>query len=58
MGTKRRVCIWYMRNKSEYVVQPPGWKPMEGDIVFAHRDQMIKFARAARLVLKEKVNAT
>lgn len=54
MGTKRRVATWYKRRRGEFVVRTPNWKPKDGDIVFTDQDQMIKFARAARLVLKER----
>lgn len=56
MGTKRRVCIWHQRRKNEYLVEPPGWKPEDGDIIFSNQGQMLEFARASRLVLKERPN--
>lgn len=54
MGTKRRVCLWYQRGKHDYVVEPPNWKPKNGITSFAHKKDMISFAQAAKLVLKEK----
>ena len=53
MGTKRRVCLWYRRQKGEYVVKPPGWKPEHGDLVFTDKAQMIDFARASKLMLRD-----
>lgn len=55
MGTKRRVAIWYKRGHGEYCVIPPGWKPRDGDIVFSKKTQLIDFARASGLILREKV---
>lgn len=57
MGTKRRVCIWYQRGKHDYVVEPPNWKPKDGITSFAHKRDMIMFAEAAKLILKEKPNS-
>lgn len=54
MGTRRKVCVWYKRRKHEYVVEPPGWKPRDGDIVFSDQNQMMSFAHASKLVLKER----
>ena len=55
MGTKRKVAVWYRRRKKEYVVEPPGWKPMrDGDIVFTDKNAMIEFSHAAKLILKER----
>lgn len=53
MGTRRKVAIWFKRGRKEYVVMPPGWKPKEGFIVFSDKAQMIEFARASGLVLKD-----
>lgn len=54
MGTKRRVATWYMRRKGEFVVKPPHWKPTDGDIVFTNQNQMMEFARASKLMLKQE----
>ena len=54
MGTKRKVALWYERRRGEYVVLPPNWKPKDdGSIVFTDRGQMLAFARASRLVLRQ-----
>ena len=55
MGTKRRVCVWEQRGSREFAVEPPGWRPKDGDIIFTKRSQMLDFARAAGLILKERV---
>lgn len=55
MGTKRRVCLWYKRAKGEYVVLPPNWRPdRDGLMVFHDTNDMMKFAKAARLMLRER----
>ena len=54
MGTRRRVCEWWQAGKSEYFCRPAGWRPKDGDIVFTDQGQMIKFARAGRMILKER----
>lgn len=55
MGTKRRVCLWYKRAKGEYIVLPPGWVPArDGLLVFKDQGKMLDFARAARLMLRER----
>lgn len=56
MGTKRRIAEWWMRRPGEFVLRPPGWKPGDGDIVFTQQSQMMEFARASRLVLKQRQN--
>ena len=53
MGTKAKKAIWFCRGKREYHVMPPGWKPSQGDIVFSSWEQMLEFARASRLILKD-----
>lgn len=53
MGKKRRIATWWMRRPGEFVVRPPGWKPGDGDIVFTQQSQMMEFARASRLVLRD-----
>lgn len=57
MGTRRRVCLWWQRGRHDYVVEPPNWKPKDGTMCFAHKSDMIPFAQAARLILKEKPNS-
>lgn len=52
MGTRRKVAVWYMRRPGEYVVIPPGWRAEY--LIFQNRRQMVEFARAARLILKER----
>ena len=54
MGTKARKCIWWQRGKRDYIVEPPGWKPKHGIISFVDKEGMIEFARASKLVLKQK----
>ena len=56
MGTKRRIAEWWVRSKGEYVVAPAGWKPRDGEIVFTEKKDMLGFARAARLILRERPN--
>lgn len=53
MGTKRRVATWYQRRKGEYVVLPPGWKPRDGELVFTTQGQMMAFAKASKLMLRQ-----
>lgn len=52
MGTRRKVAVWYMRRPGEYVVIPPGWRTEY--LIFQNRRQMVEFARASRLILKER----
>lgn len=55
MGTKRRVCIWWMRGDGEYVAVPAGWNVKKfGEFLFRDRGQLLKFARASKLILKER----
>lgn len=54
VGSKRRVAIWYIRNKGEYVVIPPH-KPKNIDYIFCNQRDMLEFARASHFVLKERV---
>ena len=54
MGTKRKVCVWWREGKHEYVCEPPGWKPKYGIISFADKQDMLSFARASRLMLRER----
>lgn len=53
MGKRRKVAVWWMRAHGEYVLRPPGWKPGHGEIVFTQQSQMMDFARASRLMLKQ-----
>ena len=53
MGTKRRVAVWFQRRKGEYVVLPPGWKRRDGELVFTTQGQMVAFARASKLMLRQ-----
>lgn len=53
MGTRRRVALWYMRRRGEYVVNVPG-PTTRVDHVFPNRQMMLDAARAARLILKER----
>lgn len=52
MGTRRKVATWYIRRPGEFVVFPPGWGKNPG-LVFSKQSQMLEFARASRLVLKQ-----
>lgn len=54
MGTRRKVCIWYKRRKNEYVAIYPG-QPKNTENVFPDQGSLVEFARASRLVLKERV---
>lgn len=53
MGTRRKVATWREIRKGEYLVRPAGWKPNHGDIVFTDRGDMLRFARASRMMLKQ-----
>ena len=55
MGSKRRVAIWYVRKKNEYVILDYPGKPKNFDCVFHSQNDMMEFARASGLVLKERV---
>lgn len=57
MGTRRKVCLWRQRRPHEFVVKPPHWKPADGDIVFTNQGQMMEFARASKLMLKQEGGA-
>lgn len=54
MGTRRKVCIWYKRRRGEYVAIYPG-QPKNTETVFPDQGALVEFARASRLVLKERV---
>lgn len=53
MGTKRRVAVWYQRRKGEFVVIPPNWKARDGELVFTTQGQMMAFAKASKLILRQ-----
>ena len=55
MGSKRRVAIWRIRKKGEYVILDYPGKPKNFDCVFRSQNDMVEFARASGLVLKERV---
>ena len=55
MGTKRKVCVWWRRGKHDYACLPHGWKPQrDGEISFANKEKLLEFARAGKMILKEK----
>ena len=54
MGTRRKVCIWYKRRRGEYIAIYPG-QPKNTETVFPDQGALVEFARASRLVLKERV---
>lgn len=51
MGTKRRVAIWWRRER-EYIVKAPGYDKRV-DLVFAEKSQMLEWARGARMILRD-----
>lgn len=53
MGTRRRVAIWYVRRRGEFVVKPQGKGYGKAELVFPSQTEMLSFARSARLVLKQ-----
>lgn len=55
MGTKRKVAIWFLRRRGEYVILSYPGKPKNFDCVFHSQLDMMEFARASGLVLKERV---
>ena len=54
MGSKRRVAVWYIRKKNEYVILDYPGKPKNLDCVFRSQNDMMEFARSAKLILKER----
>lgn len=54
MGSKRRVAIWCIRKKGEYVILDYPGKPKNFDCVFNSQNDMVMFARNAKLILKER----
>ena len=54
MGSKRRVAIWRIRKKGEYVILDYPGKPKNFDCVFHSQLDMMEFARSAKLILKER----
>ncbi len=53
MGTRRRVAIWFIRRHGEYVILSYPGKPKNLDCVFPSQNEMLAFARSARLMLKQ-----
>ncbi len=53
VGTRRKVATWYIRRPGEFVVIPPGWRKNDPGLVFTKQSQMLEFARASRLMLKQ-----
>ena len=53
MGTRRRVAAWYVRRPGEFVVVLPGQKKNDPELVFSKQSQMVEFARASKLVLRQ-----
>lgn len=53
MGTKRKIAEWHMKGKL-FVVRPPDW-PKNTEVTFTKQGQMIAYAQAAGLILKERV---
>lgn len=54
MGSKRRVAIWCIRKKNEFVILDYPGKPKNFDCVFHSQNDMMEFARSAKLILKER----
>ena len=51
MGTHRRVAIWYIRRRGEYVMMMPGHKNAE--MVFTNQQDMQEAAKASKLILRQ-----
>ena len=54
MGTRRKVAIWFLRRKGEYIILSYPGKPKNFDCVFHSQNDMVMFARNAKLILKER----
>ena len=54
MGTRRKVAVWFLRRKNEYVILDYPGKPKNFDCVFNSQNDMVMFARNAKLILKER----
>ena len=54
MGTRRKVAVWYLRRRGEYVILSYPGKPKNLDCVFHTQNDMMEFARSAGLILKER----
>ena len=54
MGTRRKVAVWFLRRKGEYVILDYPGKPKNFDCVFHSQNDMMEFARSAKLILKER----
>lgn len=54
MGTKRKVAIWFLRRRGEYVILSYPGKPKNVDHIFNSQFDMMEFARSAGLILKER----
>jgi len=54
MGTKRKVAIWFLRRRGEYIILSYPGKPKNFDCVFHSQFDMMEFARSAGLILKER----
>lgn len=54
MGTRRKVAVWYLRRRGEYVIADYPGKPKNLDCVFNSQNDMVEFARSAGLILKER----
>ena len=51
MGTNIKRAVW-MKVGRLYVVRPPGW-PKNVELSFTDRDDMVEWARGARVMLKD-----
>ena len=55
MATKRRTAAWYYRDR-DYVVHPSGWDKT-AVLVFQTTDDMLDWARGARMMLRQVIRA-
>ena len=55
MATKRRTAAWYYRGR-DYVVRPSGWDK-RAVLVFPTQDDMLEWARGAKMMLRQVIRA-